>query len=34
MPTCAVAEFSFDTMAWSDVGEIEPVTAVLDCPKK
>lgn len=34
MPTSAVAEFSFDTKAWSDVGEIEPVKAVLDCPKK
>lgn len=34
MPTSAVAEFSFDTKAWSDVGEIEPVKAVLNCPKK
>ena len=34
MPTSAVAEFSFDTKAWSDVGEVEPVKAVLDCPKK
>lgn len=34
MPTSAVAEFSFDTEAWSDVGEVEPVKAVLDYPKK
>ena len=32
MPTSAVAEFSFDTTAWSEVGEAEPVNAVLDCP--
>ena len=34
MPTSAVAEFSFDTKAWPDVGEVEPVKAVLDYPKK
>ena len=34
MPTSAIAEFSFDTKAWSDVGEVEPVRAVLDYPKK
>jgi len=34
MPTGAVAEFSFDTKAWSDVGEVEPAKAVLDYPKK
>ena len=34
MPTSAVAEFSFDTKAWSDVGEIEPTKAVLDYPKR
>ena len=34
MPTSAVAEFSFDTQAWSDVGEGEPANAVLDYPKK
>jgi phosphohistidine phosphatase len=34
MPTSAVAEFRFDTKAWSDVGEVEPVKAVLDSPKK
>ena len=30
MPTCAVAEFRFDTKAWSDVGEVEPAKAMLD----
>jgi phosphohistidine phosphatase len=34
MPTSAVAEFDFDTQAWSDVGAVEPAKAVLDCPKK
>ena len=34
MPTSAVAEYDFDTKAWSDVGEIEPVKATLDYPKK
>jgi len=34
MPTSAVAEISFDTKAWSDVGEIEPARAMLDYPKR
>ena len=34
MPTCAVAEFSFDTKAWSDVGDVMPAKAALDFPKK
>ena len=34
MPTCAVAEFSFDTKAWSDVGDVMPGKAALDFPKK
>ena len=34
MPTSAVAEISFDTKAWSDVGEVEPARAMLDYPKK
>jgi phosphohistidine phosphatase len=34
MPTSAVAEFDFDTKAWSDVGEVEPVKAMLDSLKK
>lgn len=32
MPTCAVAEFRFDTRTWSDVGELEPAQATLDQP--
>jgi phosphohistidine phosphatase len=34
MPTSAVVEFTFDTKAWSDVGEVEPAKAQLDYPKK
>jgi phosphohistidine phosphatase len=34
MPTGAVVEFNFDTMAWSDVGEVQPTKVVLDYPKK
>jgi phosphohistidine phosphatase len=33
MPTCAVAEFSFDTKSWSTVGKEEPVKARLQTPK-
>jgi phosphohistidine phosphatase len=31
MPTCSVVEFRFDTKAWSDVGEVEPAKATLNC---
>ena len=34
MPTCAVAEFNFDTKAWSDVGEVKPAKVIFDYPKK
>ena len=34
LATCAVAEFRFDTKAWSDVGEVEPTKVTLDEPKK
>ena len=34
MPTCAVAEFRFETQAWADVGEVEPAKVRLDEPKK
>jgi phosphohistidine phosphatase len=34
MPTCAVAEFRFDTKAWADVGEVGPTKVRLDAPKK
>lgn len=33
MPTCAVAEFGFDTPAWSDVGVVEPLSATLELPQ-
>ncbi len=34
MPTSAIAEFSFHTTVWSDVGRVEPVRASLDHPRK
>ena len=34
MPTSAVAEFNFDTKAWSDVGEVQPAKVLFDYPKK
>ena len=33
MPTCAVAEFSFDATAWGDVEEVDPERVKLDVPK-
>jgi phosphohistidine phosphatase len=33
MPTCAVAEFRFDTKSWRDVGGIAPSQVTLDAPK-
>lgn len=34
MPTCAVAEFLFDTKSWSNVGKQEPAKVTLHHPKK
>jgi phosphohistidine phosphatase len=34
MPTCAVAEFHYDTKSWRDVGEMAPSKVRLDTPKK
>jgi len=34
MPTCAVAEFGFDSTSWSDVGKAKPEKVALDHPKK
>lgn len=33
MPTCAVAEFTFDTTSWSTVGQREPIKVTLNRPK-
>jgi phosphohistidine phosphatase len=33
MPTCAVAEFGFDTRTWSEVGKRTAASVVLDTPK-
>jgi phosphohistidine phosphatase len=32
MPTCAVAQFAFDTQSWADVGVLEPARFTLDSP--
>lgn len=34
MPTCAVAEYRYDTKAWGDVGEMPPSQVMLDAPRK
>ncbi len=34
MPTCAVAEFTFDAKSWSGIGKIQPEVVLLDYPKK
>lgn len=34
MPTCAVAEFTFDAKSWSNVSKDKPVKVALDYPKQ
>ena len=34
MPTCAVAEFTFDAKSWSKIDTIKPSEVMLDYPKK
>jgi phosphohistidine phosphatase len=34
MPTCAVAEFRFETKSWSKIGKAKPAKVTLDSPKK
>lgn len=34
LPTCAIAEFRFDTKSWADIGKREPAQVALDYPKK
>jgi phosphohistidine phosphatase len=34
LPTCAVAEFTFDAKSWSTIGKDKPVSAVLYTPKE
>lgn len=34
MPTCAVAQFTFESKSWSTIGAVKPEKAVLDYPKK
>ncbi|MNR21996.1 hypothetical protein D3C85_1389280 [compost metagenome] len=34
MPTCAVAQFTFDGAPWSAIAGVKPVSTSLDYPKK
>ena len=34
MPTCAAAEFTFDSKSWATIGALKPVKVALDYPKK
>jgi len=34
LPTCAIAEFTFDAKSWSDIGKAKPARVALDYPKK
>jgi phosphohistidine phosphatase len=34
MPTCAIAEFTFDAKSWSNIGKAKPASVTLDYPKK
>ncbi len=34
MPTCAVAEFTFDAKSWSCIGKVEPAHVALAYPKR
>ncbi len=34
MPTCAVAEFTFDAKSWSNVGKDKPAKVALEYPKQ
>lgn len=34
LPTCAVAQFTYETKSWASIGEAKPVDVFLDYPKK
>jgi phosphohistidine phosphatase len=34
MPTCAVAQFTFESNSWSNIGAMKPAKVVIDYPKK
>ena len=34
MPTCAIAEFTFDAKSWSGIDSVKPAQILLDYPKK
>ena len=33
LPTCAIAEFTFEAKSWSEIGKAKPVQVALDYPK-
>ena len=34
LPTCAGAQFTFETKSWATIGDVQPANVVLDYPKK
>jgi phosphohistidine phosphatase len=34
LPTCAFAQFTFETKSWSTIGDVQPANVILDYPKK
>jgi phosphohistidine phosphatase len=34
MPTCAIAEVTFDAQSWSEIRDVKPLGVALHCPKK
>jgi phosphohistidine phosphatase len=34
MPTCAIAEFTFDAKSWSGIGQARPARTIFDSPKQ
>ena len=34
MPTCAVAQFTFESASWASIGSTKPTEVLLDYPKK
>jgi phosphohistidine phosphatase len=34
LPTCAFAQFTFETKSWSTIGDVQPANVILDYPKR
>ncbi len=34
LPTCAIAEYTYDAKSWSDIGKVRPAKVALDHPNK